>query len=270
MVQRTLDGRTIVVTRPEAQAQALSEALELRGAHALRLPVLGIAPAVDAAPLDAVIARLDDFDIAFFVSPNAVEYALRHVLARRQWPPRLAVATVGGGSERALRQVGFSQVIAPVAGFDSEAVLALPQFSAAAVRGRRLVVFRGDGGRDLLGEVLTQRGASVEYVTVYRRYCPQSDCSDMLDCARRGALDGIVLTSSEGVRNLASMLGAEGMAVLRDVTVFVPHPRIAAFALEAGFRRVIETDAGDAGIVTGIERSLSARPAPGATGTSFL
>lgn len=267
-MQHTLAGKTVVVTRPQAQADALCAAVEARGGRALRFPVLGIAPAPDAGPLQAVTSRLEEFDIAFFVSPNAVDFALRHILAQRAWPASLAVATVGGGSERALRQMGFASVVAPVSGFDTEAVLALPEFSAPSVRGRRILVFRGDGGRDLLGEELTRRGAAVEYVTVYRRYCPAADCGALLAAAQAGSLDAIVLTSSEGVRNLASMLGGEGMAAMRDVTVFAPHPRIAGFALEAGFRRVIETDAGDAGILSGLERGLAVRPAAGRAGAA--
>jgi len=74
-----------------------------------------------------------------------------------------------------------------------------------------------------------------------------------------------VLTSSEGVRNLAALLG-DALCELRDVAVFVPHPRIAGFALEAGFTRVVETDAGDAGILSGLERGLAARAIPDVPG----
>jgi uroporphyrinogen-III synthase len=268
-VQHTLAGRTIVVTRPAGQAEALCEAIAARGGQALRFPVLGIAPAADEAPLAEVTTRLEGFDMAFFVSPNAVEFALGYILPRRDWPAALQVATVGGGSERALHRMGFAHVIVPISGFDTEAVLALSEFSASAMRGRKVVVFRGDGGRDLLGEVLRQRGAEVEFVTVYRRYCPDADSSALIAAARSGALDAIVLTSSEGVRNLASMLGSDGLRALCEVPVYAPHPRIAGFALEAGFRRVVETDAGDAGILAGLEQGLAARPAAGAAGGSL-
>lgn len=266
-MQQTLAGRTIVVTRPDAQAASLCEAIAARGGTALRFPVLGIAPPLDDAELADAAARLDAFDLAFFVSPNAVEQALAHILARRSWPARVRVATVGGGSERALHRMGFAQVVAPVSGFDSEAVLALPEFAPEAVRGRRVAIFRGDGGRELLGEELVRRGATVEYFTAYRRFCPQADPAALIGHARAGRLDALVLTSSEGVRNLADMLGAQAMDVVREVPVYAPHPRIAAHALAAGFRTVVETDAGDAGILAGLEAGLAARP-PAATGTA--
>jgi len=263
-MQHTLAGRTIVVTRPEAQAAGLCEGIIARGGRVLRFPVLGIAPADETALRD-VAGRLEDFHLAFFVSPNAVEHTLRPILAWREWPASLPVAAVGGGSQHALQRMGFGHVIAPVSGFDSEAVLALPEFSEAAVRGRRVLVFRGDGGRELLGEELGRRGAEVEYVTVYHRFCPAADCAPLLEAARAGRLDAIVLTSSEGVRNLAALLG-DALCELRDVAVFVPHPRIAGFALEAGFTRVVETDAGDAGILSGLERGLAARAIPDVPG----
>ncbi len=247
-------GRRIVVTRPAAQAAALCAAIRQRGGEPLCFPLLVIEPATDCGELAAIAPRLDQFDIAFFVSPNAVGHALPPLLAERRWPPRLAVATVGQGSERALHAFGFERVIAPAAGFDSEAVLALPEFASPAVCGRRVVIFRGDGGRDLFGTTLVERGAEVEYVTCYRRALPAADPAPLLQAAAAGGLAAILLTSSEGVRNLAALVGEAGMAVLRAVPVFASHPRIAAHARAVGFASVVETAAGDAGLLHALEQ----------------
>lgn len=254
-MRQSLAGRTIVVTRPAGQADSLCAQIEACGGHVLRFPVLGIAPPLDDADLASATVRLDAFHLAFFVSPNAVEHAVAYILARREWPAELAVATVGKGSAATLHDKGFARVLAPCDGFDSEAVLELPEFSAAAVQGRNIVIFRGDGGRDLLGQELSRRGARIEYVTAYRRYAPDSDPALLLAPPRP---DAMVLTSSEGVRNLAHMLGADGVAALQDVLLFVPHARIAGFAREAGFRRIIETGPGDEGIVAGLVAMFSA------------
>ena len=152
-----------------------------------------------------------------------------------------------------LADYGLEDVIAPQSGFDTEAVIALPAFSPEAVRGKRIIIFRGDGGRALLGQYLREHGAEVVHVTAYRRYCPDADASALLALAAQGCLDAITLTSSEGVRNFAGMLGTEGVSRLSEVPVFVPHPRIAGFVREAGFRRVIETGAGDAGLLISLE-----------------
>ena len=247
-----LAGRHIAVTRPAAQADSLCDAIAARGGVPVRFPVLGIEP-VDAAALADIAARLDRFDLAFFVSPNAVQHALTPILARRPWPPRLVVATVGKGSERALAAFGFHAVVAPQSGFDSEAVLALAEFRPEAVRGRRVVIFRGDGGRDLLGETLRERGAEVEYVCCYHRFQPEQDAAPLLALAKQGALDAITLTSSEGVATLAAIVGDDGLRLLRAVAIFAPHPRIAAHARAAGFDSVIETGPGDDGLVRALE-----------------
>lgn len=231
----------------------MCEALRARGAEPVLFPVLAIAPADDVSGLETACRDLQDFDLAFFVSPNAVRHALDAILARRSWPGRVAVATVGGGSARALVEYGFDDVIAPDAGFDTEAVIALPAFSPEAVQGKRFVIFRGDGGRELLGQYLRANGAEVVHVTAYRRCCPDADPGVLTGLAARGRLDAITLTSSEGVCNLADMLGARGVSLLSEVPVFVTHARIAGFAREAGFRRVIETGAGDAGLLLALE-----------------
>lgn len=244
-----LRGRTLVVMRPREQAAGLCERIRAAGGHALQFPVIAVGPALDPAPLEEIVTRLDAFDLAFFVSPNAANYAMQFILARRSWPPGLKVATVGKGSERVLAAYGCAAVIAPQQGFDSEAVIALPEFSAAAVAGRKVLIFRGDGGRELLAETLRERGASVEYVTCYRRFCPKLDPRLLLEPVARGEIDALLLTSSEGVRNLEQMLGAEGLEALRPVMVFASHPRIAAQARAAGFHAVVETPAGDEGLM---------------------
>ena len=244
-----LAGRTLVVTRPREQAASLCERIRAAGGQALLFPVIAVGPAPDLTPLEDVVRRLDDFDLAFFVSPNAVHHAMQFILPRRAWPAGLKLSTVGKGSERVLRGYGFAHVIAPQEGFDSEAVIALPEFAAEVVAGRRVLIFRGDGGRELLADTLRERGARVEYVTCYRRFCPDLDPALLLQPLARGEVDALLLTSSEGVRNLRQMLGEGGLAALLPVTVFASHPRIMAQARAAGFEDVVETPAGDDGLM---------------------
>ncbi len=250
-----LAGRSIVVTRPAGQADGLCAALEALGAEPLCFPLLTIAPVADPAPLQAMARRLGEFSLAFFVSPNAVRFALDAMLPVAPWPAGLKVATVGKGSEAALAERGFTGVIAPSIGFDSESVLALPAFQVDAVDGRRVLVLRGDGGRDLLGDTLTARGARVEYLTCYHRGGPADDPALLVERARAGRLDALTLTSSEGV---AHLLALPGVDMLKAVPVFVPHPRIAAAAEEGGFAQVVLTGPGDRGLIDGLAAHFAA------------
>lgn len=238
------------MTRPAGQATHLAAALVEQGATPVLFPVLSIEPVADSTPiLDAAI-RLDQYDWAVFVSPNAVEQALGVILPRRSWPATLRVATVGRSSEAALAQRGIREVVAPQTRFDSETLLSLPEFSAVA--GQRVIIFRGDGGRDLFGDTLKARGASVDYVTCYRRGKPDLDPAPLLKLWQEGRLDAMTVTSSEGLRNLYEMVGKLGQGWLKHTPTFVPHARIAEQAQALGLQNVVTTGPADAGLLEGL------------------
>lgn len=250
MPDRPLAGRHIVVTRPKSQAAHLAAALVEAGAHPVLFPVLTIEPLADESPLLALAARLDEYDWAFFVSPNAVEHALRPILARRTWPAKLRIACIGQSSEQALAAFGLHDVLSPKQRFDSEALLELPEL--AHVQGQRMIIFRGDGGRELLGDTLRQRGAHVDYQTCYRRGLPRTDPAPLLKLWQEGRCDALTLTSSEGLRNLFTLLGKLGQAWLKKTPTFAPHARIIEQAKQLGLRQLILTGPGDEGLMTGL------------------
>jgi uroporphyrinogen-III synthase len=245
-----LSGRRVVVTRPAGQAGHLAGLIRAAGGEPVLFPVLEIRDVEDPARLMNLIDRLDSFDLAIFVSANAVQKALEQVTARRAWPAALRVATVGRGSARALERHGFAEVIVPASGFDSEALL--ERLETRDVAGKRVVIFRGDGGRELLGEVLAARGATVEYAECYRRCRPQEGAAPLLALWRRGQLDAITVSSSEGLANLSGMLGGAGRSCLVETPVFAPHERIAAAARALGVRTVVLTEAGDEGLIAAL------------------
>ena len=175
-----LAGRTIVVTRPQAQAAPLAAAISAAGGTPLVFPLLEISPAADPQPLAEAAARLAEYAVAAFVSPNAVEHALPVLLAHGTWPASLLPAAVGQGTLRALAAHGVGGCIAPTERFDSEALLALPELAAERVAGRHIAIFRGDGGRELLADTLRERGASVDCITCYRRSGPTEGVAPLL------------------------------------------------------------------------------------------
>ncbi len=245
-----LAGRRVVVTRPAAQAEHMAALIRAAGGEPVLFPALEILDAADLRPVLALIERLDAFDLAVFISANAVEKALALVGGRRAWPAGLRVATVGRGSERELQRHGFAAVIAPSERFDSEGLLDLPELKQ--VEGKRVVIFRGEGGRELLGETLAARGAAVEYAECYRRGRPHADAAPLLAWCGRRELDAFTVTSSEGLANLHAMLGEAGRRCLEDTPLFAPHERIAAAARALGVRTVVLTGPGDEGLIAGL------------------
>jgi len=246
-----LAGKTIVVTRPRAQAGPLAAAIAAQGGQPLIFPLLEIAPAADPQALTAAVARLADYGLAVFISPNAVAYALPAILVHGPWPAGLLPAAVGQGTVKELAAHGIAGCVAPRERFDSEALLELPELAAGQVAGRRVAIFRGDGGRELLAETLRARGAEVDCVTCYCRSGP-ADVAPLLVAWRAGKLDALTVSSSEGLRYLVDLLDAEGRAHLQKTPVFVPHARIAENARALGLSNIILTAAADAGILAGL------------------
>ena len=242
-----LAGKRILVTRPSGQAAGLSALIRKAGGEPLETPAIEIRALADPEPFYAVAERLESFDIAVFVSRNAVRKAMQLLHARRgakPWPARLRLATVGSGSRDELEARGFSGVIAPPAQADSEALLALPEF--ADVAGKRVVIFRGEGGRTLLGETLRARGALVEHAACYRRTLPEAGGALLALAWAGGAVAAVTVSSGEGLANLLEMLGGEGPRRLAQAALFVPHPRVAKEAARRGLGRTIVAGPGDA------------------------
>jgi uroporphyrinogen-III synthase len=233
----------IVVTRPRDQAARLAQGIKQAGGTAILFPLLEIALAANPQKLHALLARLGEFNLAIFVSPNAVRYGMA---AAGALPAHLKITAVGQGSASALHELGIANVIVPNKGFDSEALLALPELGNVA--GKKIMIFRGDGGRELLGDTLKARGAQVDYAECYRRLLPSQDISALL-AARP---DAITVTSSEAVSYLHDMLDAQGRAQLAALPLFAPHARIAAAAERLGWRSVITTASGDDGLLSGL------------------
>jgi uroporphyrinogen-III synthase len=120
------------------------------------------------------------------------------------------------------------------------------------VAGKRVVIFRGEDGRELLGRTLTERGARLEYAACYRRVKPSSDITPLIDALVNRELNAIIMTSSEGVRNLLDMAGKTIQAKLLKIPLFVSHERIAKTAGKFGWTNIIPTAPGDDGLVEGL------------------
>ena len=223
MASDDLRGRSILVTRPRAQAAPLARLIEQAGGRALLFPAIEI----EDVPAPGALSRLHEFDLVIFVSPTAVAKAMPQVPA---WPARPRVAAVGAGTRRALEKQGIANVIAPATGADSEALLATPELGDVA--GKRIAILRGDGGRALLGDTFVERGAKVEYVTCYRRLPPKPPPRPW----KAGELAAVTVSSSQGLENLFAVLDRE---MLRSTPLFVPHARIAERARALAVREVV-------------------------------
>lgn len=241
-----LAGINIVVTRPREQSARLIQDITNLGGKAISFPLLEITPLANEAPLLALCKRLHEFQLAIFISPNAVRYGMAAIQKQGGIPSTLQFATIGLSSAQALHDFGISKVIAPQQRFDSEALLELPELQH--VEGFHVVIFRGDQGRELLGDTLKLRGANVEYASCYQRSKPQQNIDNLL--AQNP--DVLSVSSSESLNYLTQMLTPPNQSATLKLPLFVSHQRIALAARRLGWQNIITTEAGDAGLLTGL------------------
>ncbi|ROR34395.1 uroporphyrinogen-III synthase [Inmirania thermothiophila] len=248
-----LGGAGVLVTRPAHQAEGLCRLIEAAGGQALRYPVIAIEPLPD----DGLLAeRLRGADLAVFVSANAVREARARLGAGFRRPPGLRVAAVGEATARALAEAGLAADVVPAQGADSEALLAEPALQDVA--GRRVLVVRGEGGRELLAETLRRRGAEVAHVALYRRVRPPLGPEPLLRWRRAGLLDVALATSVEALENLAAMAG-EVLPHLQQRPLVAVSGRVVQRARALGFARPwCAGGAGDRTLLEAVAAALAA------------
>jgi uroporphyrinogen-III synthase len=249
---RRLAGLGVVLTRPRHAAEALAAPLAREGARVHIFPALAIEDLAPDAALEALLGDIARFGMAVFVSANAVEKGLAQAARFGPWPPRTRVAAIGQATAEALRNSGFTEVISPRERHDSDALLALPQLQK--VKGENIIVFRGQGGKERLKEVLEARGARVAYAECYRRVRPDEDPQPLLAAWARGEIQAVSVLSAETLENFVAMMGAEGEKRFASATLLVPHAAVAKHRDAGRFASVVVAAHGAEGLIEALSR----------------
>jgi len=230
----------LIVTRPRAQAVGWVQALQLLGQPAQALPLIQIAALADDGPLVAAWSQVDRFALVVFVSANAVDRFFAVAPSGAGWPAHVRAGSTGPGTSAALMAAGVPQqlVVEPeaAAGMDSEALWA--GLCGQPWKDRRVLVVRGEEGRDWLAEQLLGQGAHVEFVAAYARRVPQLDASEAALLQRAVAEPAAHLwlfSSSQSMRHLRALAPAVDWSAGQAIA---SHQRIAQAARDLGFGRV--------------------------------
>lgn len=238
-----LTDLTVLVTRPAAQCAVLCDEIVRQGGNAIAFPAVEIEPVAVQTIVDPV-----DYDLVVFVSVNAVEHGARQVTKGA----RTRIAAIGRATAAALAAAELAADIVPEASFTSEALLAHPQLQLTG--GARVLIVRGEGGRELLRETFAAQGMSVETREVYRRVRPSADAAKVAEVEARWMDEGIDIvtaTSIETLQNLQTMLTERGRQLLSSTALLVPSRRIVAAAVSAGLRgeAIVAAGADDASMI---------------------
>jgi uroporphyrinogen-III synthase len=221
----------VLVTRPRHQAEALCRMLEAEGAEACRFPTVEIFAAENRPAALATASSLADYELIIFVSANAVRFGAALLDQKRD----LALAAVGPATAHALNQAGYRVSVQPEERFDSLGLLEHPKLHAVA--GSRILLVKGNDGRDLLERELARRGAQVSVAEVYRRECSRPSAEQIARLERRFAeqeLHVITATSLEIGANLLALATPALRRAFDAVRWVVPGARVAASLRERG------------------------------------
>ena len=234
-----MTGWRLLLTRPADESAALSDILAQAGIFSSCLPLLEIEPIPVSDTMCAAIQTLDRFCAVIVVSKPAARIGVE--LVSRYWPhpPALKWFSVGAATAQILESSGLD-VSFPAEGDDSEALLELPGLRAAITQAAaRVLIMRGEGGRELLAERLRELGASVEYLELYRRGLPHYPPTALLDRIEAERLNGLVVSSGQGFEHLHQLAGTAWPQLAR-LPLFVPSPRVAELARAAGAQTVVD------------------------------
>lgn len=240
--KNSLAAKHILVIRPQRQDDQLLSMLENTGAQVTHTPVMAIEPIIESPEIESPeiksqqikrqILDIDNFHKAIFVSGNAADLAIEWI--DKYWPMLpvgIEYFAVGESTAAQLKEADIN-ALCPRGRQNSEALLQLEQLQQ--LENQRVIIFRGVGGREILAETLTARGARVEYCELYKRVVD----SQQLALAQQQKADCLVAHSGELIQAMGE---AEGTLFV-DTAVVVPSERVAAIARELGYRRVISAE----------------------------
>ncbi|MGL6429372.1 uroporphyrinogen-III synthase [Aeromonas caviae] len=221
-----------LVVRPAAQANQLVQMLHQLGHAPLYCPLLETRPGCDLPHLGDM---LREADLVIAVSMHAVHFAHHFLLQTGQTWPHIDYFAVGQASADAFAEAGI-QALCP-ADPRSEGLLALPALQG--VSGRRVLLLRGNDGRDLIARTLASRGALVHYCATYERHYPDLDGDALTRHWQAAGLDSLLITSGELLQRLLALVPGPQHPWLYDRLLVVPSPRVAEMAEGAGFTRIV-------------------------------
>ncbi len=246
--------KKILVTRAQHQSQHLIDLIESNDNwQAIIFPVMDVRPVSLSAHDSGRLAYIDCFDYIFFISVNAVNFALKLFNGKIEKLQEVSCVAVGRATYNCLVSYGLSNVLVSTQGFNSESLLAMPELQD--LQGCHCLIMRGKGGRELLADSLLKRGATVDYLETYERVLAENDnMTEVEQLCFQDEIAGIVIYSGEALHNLLRLLNKK---IIKDRLLNIPlvviSHRVYKIAKEMGFKSIIiAEEASDSAMVNAL------------------
>lgn len=240
-----LRGRTVVVTRAQAQSAEITAELEDLGATVIHCPTIEVAPPDNWAPLDAAIQKLADYDWLVFTSANGVEFffqRLRDKVSNDITTLTIRICAIGPATARALEAAGKTAIVVASDSRAEGALAAIIDYLGGdeRVRGLRFLIPRARVARDYLPDALHALGAHVDAVETYQTIKPQIERDSLARLFKDNTIDAITFTSSSTVTNFSALAGLDDLSSLLEETIaFCIGPVTAETAERHGIAKIV-------------------------------
>lgn len=244
-----LQGIRVLVTRPRQRAAGLCRMIEAAGGSALHFAAIEISEPEDIHSREYARDHISEFSIAIFISPTAVDKTFEFL---DTLPSDIEISAIGSSTAFALEQAG-RHIAIRTDGHNTESLIKHPRLQAGQIAGKKIVIFRGEGGRELLGDTLRSRGAEVFYADMYRRSLPSF--AARLD-QYLVQTDIITVSSNQGLQNLYDL--ATDKSNLTGHYLVVPGERGFKLAKTLGFSNIcIADNATDESCMNALEYAIT-------------
>jgi uroporphyrinogen-III synthase len=242
----------VLVTRPASQAEEICPSLEALGCEVIRQPLLKIEAVAETPKTKSQFMDIDLFDAVIAISRNAAEMGLEYLDQYwPQWPVEIDWIAIGPVTAAVMEAQGL-EVKMPSSQFDSEGALAMPELQDVA--GKKVLIWRGVGGRETLASTLRERGAEVVYAELYQRLIPQYTEQQWQQALTQSPL--LLVSSGQGLEAIA----AQQPRISENVRgIIAPSSRVAELAKSLGFSEIqIAASAQDADMLAAVQDWLLA------------
>jgi uroporphyrinogen-III synthase len=244
-----LTGEIILNTRPIHQQEELSLRLSSRGASVVSLASIEIAEAETSEFLNNLETHLPRYDILLFVSRNAVSGFLGF-LGDLKLSTTQIIGVIGEGTYRSVKSAAAlcHQPIIEAFPYNSEGLLAAEALQS--VNNKKILIIRGQQGRNLLGDELRRRGGRVDYCEVYQRRAPSDTAEKLAQVCSDKFPTIAVFTSNEGLQNIFKAVDADQRNQLLQIPWLLISERMRESSINLGHNNsiIIADIASDAGI----------------------
>jgi uroporphyrinogen-III synthase len=244
----SLQKLPVLVTRPVSQAEEICPSLEALGCDVIRQPLLKIEAVVETPAIKSQFMDIDLFDAVIAISRNAAEMGIMYLDQYwPQWPLGVDWIAIGPVTAEVMTKHGLAAKM-PAGQFDSEGALNMPELQD--VEGKKILIWRGVGGRETLASTLRDRGAKVVYSELYQRLVPQYSEQEWQQTLSQSPL--LLVSSGQGLEAIAAQ---QPRISERVRGIIAPSRRVAELAESLGFINIqIAASAQDVDMLAAVKR----------------